>query len=59
MMLGILLIILAVQMVSVGLIAEVVMRNYYNPQGKPTYMVRHQLDVVEEKKLIAKQQREA
>lgn len=58
-LLGVLLIIVAVQMVSVGLVAEIVMRNYYNPQGKPTYMVRHQLDVVEEKRLMAKQQREA
>lgn len=56
-LLGILLIILGVQMISVGLVAEIVMRNYYNPKGKPTYMVRNQLDVVEEEKLIAKQQR--
>lgn len=45
-LLGVLLIILGFNMISLGLIAEIVMRNYYNPQGKPTYMVRHQLDSV-------------
>lgn len=43
-LLAILLVILGVQMVSIGLIAEMVMRNYHEPEGRPTYMVREQLD---------------
>ena len=26
------------------MLAEIMMRNYYNPQGKPTYVVRDVLD---------------
>jgi len=29
-----------VQMLSMGLLAEMVMRTYYESQGKPTYVIR-------------------
>ncbi len=38
--LGVLLIILGVQMVSIGLVAEIVVRTYHESQQKPIYMVR-------------------
>ena len=43
-LLAILLIIVGVQMISIGLVAEMVMRNYYEPEGRPTYMIREKLD---------------
>lgn len=42
-LLGILLVVLGVQMVSTGLIADMVMRTYYESQSKPTYYVRAKL----------------
>jgi hypothetical protein len=42
-LLGILLVVLGVQMVSTGLIADMVMRTYYESQKKPTYFVREVL----------------
>ncbi len=42
-LLGILLVVLGVQMVSTGLIADMLMRTYYESQGKPTYFVREVL----------------
>ncbi len=41
--LAVLLIILAVQMVSIGLVAEIVIRTYHESQQKPIYMVREYL----------------
>ena len=43
-LLAILLVILGVQLLSIGLVAEMVMRNYHEPQGRPIYMVRTRLD---------------
>ncbi len=42
--LGALMVMLGVQMFSIGLVAEMIMRNYHEPEGRPTYMVREQLD---------------
>lgn len=42
-MLGVLLVVLGVQMVSTGLIADMVMRTYHEAQGKPIYHVREHL----------------
>ncbi len=42
-MLGILLVVLGVQMVTTGLIADMVMRTYHESQGKPIYHVREHL----------------
>lgn len=42
-MLGILLVVLGVQMVSTGLIADMVMRTYHESQNKPIYHVRAHL----------------
>lgn len=42
-MLGILLVVLGVQMVTTGLIADMVMRTYHESQGKPIYHVREKL----------------
>jgi hypothetical protein len=39
------LIILGVQMISIGLVAEIVVRTYHESQEKPIYMVREFLDV--------------
>jgi glycosyltransferase involved in cell wall biosynthesis len=39
-LLGILLVVLGVQMICTGLIADMVTRTYYESQGKPTYYVR-------------------
>jgi hypothetical protein len=47
-LLAILMVILGVQLVSIGLVAEMVMRNYHEPQGRPTYMVRTRLDAYED-----------
>jgi glycosyltransferase involved in cell wall biosynthesis len=43
-LLAVLLVVLGVQMVSIGLIGEMVMRSYHEPKGKPLYMIREQLD---------------
>jgi glycosyltransferase involved in cell wall biosynthesis len=43
-LLAALLLILGVQMVSMGLLAEMVMRTYHEAQNKPIYVVREQLD---------------
>ena len=42
--LAVMLIILGVQMVSIGLVAEIVVRTYHESQQKPIYMVREFLD---------------
>ncbi len=42
-LLGILLVVLGVQMVSTGLIAEMVMRTYHESQNKPIYHIREHL----------------
>jgi glycosyltransferase involved in cell wall biosynthesis len=42
-LLGILLVVLGVQFISTGLIAEMVTRTYYESQNKPTYFVREHL----------------
>lgn len=49
-LLAILLVILGVQMISIGLVAEIVMRTYYNPQGQPAYSIRHRLDAASQSK---------
>jgi len=41
-MLGILLVVLGVQMISTGLIADVLMRTYFESQNKPIYYIREQ-----------------
>jgi glycosyltransferase involved in cell wall biosynthesis len=41
--LAVLLIILAVQMISIGLVAEIMVRTYHEAQQKPIYMVREAL----------------
>ncbi len=43
-LLAVLLVILGVQMISMGLLAEMIMRTYYEGQGKTTYVIREQLD---------------
>jgi len=42
--LAVMLIILGVQMISIGLVAEIVVRTYHEAQQKPIYMVREFLD---------------
>jgi len=42
--LAILLIIVGVQLITIGLIGELVVRTYYEAQGKPIYVVRETLD---------------
>jgi hypothetical protein len=42
-LLAVLLVILGVQMLSMGLLAEMVMRTYYESQGKPIYAIREWL----------------
>jgi glycosyltransferase involved in cell wall biosynthesis len=42
-LLGILLVVLGVQMISTGLIADMVMRTYHESQDKPTYYIREHL----------------
>jgi glycosyltransferase involved in cell wall biosynthesis len=49
-LLAVLLVILGVQIFSIGLVAEMVMRVYHEPQGKPTYVVRECLDAAARKK---------
>jgi glycosyltransferase involved in cell wall biosynthesis len=43
-LLAVLLVILGVQMISMGLLAEMITRTYYETQDKPIYMIREQLD---------------
>jgi ABC-type Na+ efflux pump permease subunit len=43
-LLAVLLVILGVQMISMGLLAEMITRTYYEAQDKPIYMIREQLD---------------
>jgi len=42
-LLAILLVVLGVQMISIGLLAEMVMRTYHEVQDKPIYVVRDRL----------------
>lgn len=42
-LLAVLLVILGVQMISMGLLAEMITRTYYEAQDKPIYMIREQL----------------
>ena len=42
--LSVLLIILGVQMISIGLLAEMVIRTYHESQNRPIYVIREQLD---------------
>lgn len=53
--LGILLVVLAVQMISTGLIADMVMRTYHESQNKPIYYVRDHLqaDAMSDETVIA------
>lgn len=39
-LLGAVLVVLAIQIVMMGLLAELIMRTYYESQGKPTYIIR-------------------
>jgi glycosyltransferase involved in cell wall biosynthesis len=48
-LLGILLTMLGVQLVTSGLLAEMVVRTYYESQGKPIYTVREELSGTEER----------
>jgi glycosyltransferase involved in cell wall biosynthesis len=43
-LLGVLLMLLGVQLISMGLLGEMVVRTYYETLGKPTYAVREVLD---------------
>jgi hypothetical protein len=47
-LLAVLLVILGVQMVSMGLLAEMVMRTYHEVQNKPIYVIREILGSPEE-----------
>jgi len=49
-LLGILLTMLGVQLVTSGLLAELVVRTYYESQGKPIYTVREELSSVSDEK---------
>jgi glycosyltransferase involved in cell wall biosynthesis len=49
-LLAVLLAILGVQMVSMGLLAEMVMRTYHEVQDKPIYVIRESLGTQEEEK---------
>ena len=42
--LAILLVVLGVQMLSMGLLAEMITRTYHEAQDKPIYAIREQLD---------------
>jgi uncharacterized membrane protein len=44
-LLGILLIFTGVQLVTLGLLAEMQARTYHESQGKPVYVIRRVLDV--------------
>jgi hypothetical protein len=43
-LLAVLLVMLGVQLVSMGLLGEMVMRTYYEARGKPTYRIREVLE---------------
>lgn len=43
-LLAVLLVVLGVQLVSIGLVAEIVVRSYHEPRGKPMYVVRERLE---------------
>ena len=43
-LLAVLLVVLGVQMLSIGLLAEMITRTYHEAQGKPIYVVREALD---------------
>ncbi|HEX2906310.1 MAG TPA: glycosyltransferase family 2 protein [Phototrophicaceae bacterium] len=43
-LLAVVLVILGIQLISTGLVAELVMRVYYEPRGRPIYMVRERLE---------------
>jgi hypothetical protein len=43
-MLAVLLVMVGVQFITMGLLGEMVMRTYYEAQGKPVYSVREVLD---------------
>jgi glycosyltransferase involved in cell wall biosynthesis len=45
-LLGILLMVLGVQMVSTGLIADMIMRTYHESQNQPIYTIREQLEAI-------------
>lgn len=47
-LLAILLVVVGMQLVTSGLLAELVTRTYYESQGKPIYTVREELGMVEE-----------
>jgi glycosyltransferase involved in cell wall biosynthesis len=49
-LLSILLFIFGVQLITMGLLGELVVRNYYESQNKPTYMVKEILGIIENKK---------
>ncbi|MDQ7026529.1 MAG: glycosyltransferase family 2 protein [Anaerolineae bacterium] len=49
-MLGVLLVVLGVQIVTTGLVADMVMRTYHESQGKPIYHIREQLITGDTKK---------
>jgi glycosyltransferase involved in cell wall biosynthesis len=49
-LLAVLLVILGVQMVSMGLLAEMVMRTYHEVQNKPIYVIRESLGTSQEEK---------
>jgi hypothetical protein len=42
-LLTVLLIVLGVQLITMGLLGEMVMRTYHESQKKPTYVIRDQL----------------
>jgi hypothetical protein len=39
-MLGVLMILMGVQLISMGLLAEITVRTYHESQSKPTYVIR-------------------
>jgi glycosyltransferase involved in cell wall biosynthesis len=43
-LLAVVLVIVGVQMASIGLVAEIVVRTYYKVENRPTYVIREQLD---------------
>ena len=43
-LLAVLLVLLGVQMIGMGLLAEMMTRTYYEAQGKPIYVIREELD---------------
>jgi hypothetical protein len=50
----VLLVILGVQMISMGLLAEMVLRTYHEVQNKPIYVIRESLGTPENEKRQAK-----